>query len=98
VSWGHLGGLFDGGARRSRLDLTDIRWLIVGGESGPGARPLQVEWALELAQECDRNGTAFFMKQLGTVLARRAGANDPKRANLDLFPAGLKRREMPTAS
>lgn len=55
------------------LDLTGIDWLIVGGESGPGARPLKLEWARELVDACyaesDREGDslrpAVFVKQLG---------------------------------
>lgn len=52
----------------SMLDLTDIDWMIVGGESGAGlqyTRPFAVEWAEELRDHCRANGVAFFMKQLG---------------------------------
>jgi protein gp37 len=45
------------------LDLTDIEWLIVGGESGPGFRPMDHAWARELAARCRKTGTAFFFKQ-----------------------------------
>jgi protein gp37 len=47
------------------LDLTAIDWLIVGGESGAGARPMQTEWALDLRDQASRTGTAFFFKQWG---------------------------------
>jgi len=47
------------------LDLTEIDWLIVGGESGAGARPMDSEWALDLRDRALENGTAFFFKQWG---------------------------------
>lgn len=47
------------------LDLTGIDWLIVGGESGPKARPMRVEWARELVHAGHQSGTAVFVKQLG---------------------------------
>ena len=45
------------------LDLTGINWLIVGGESGPGYRPMEAEWARDLRARAAANGTAFFFKQ-----------------------------------
>jgi protein gp37 len=47
------------------LNLTDIHWVIVGGESGPKARPMKLEWALSVQQQCDEQGVAFFFKQWG---------------------------------
>jgi protein gp37 len=47
------------------LDLSDIDWLIVGGESGAGARPMHAEWALDLRDQATESGTAFFFKQWG---------------------------------
>jgi protein gp37 len=49
------------------LDLSGIDWVIVGGESGPGARPMKKEWVLSLRDQCKRNGVAFFFKQWGGV-------------------------------
>lgn len=49
------------------LDLNRIHWMIVGGESGPGARPMQAEWVRDLRDQCQRSGTAFFFKQWGGV-------------------------------
>lgn len=46
-------------------DLTDIQWAIVGGESGPRARPMLSEWVDEIMDRCDEAGTAFFFKQWG---------------------------------
>jgi protein gp37 len=45
------------------LDLTDISWVIVGGESGPGYRPMEHEWAAKIRDECRRQDVAFFFKQ-----------------------------------
>ena len=47
------------------LDLTDIHWVIVGGESGPKARPMKEAWADSIRQQCDAAGAAFFFKQWG---------------------------------
>lgn len=54
-------------------DLTGIDWAIVGGESGPGARPMAVEWVGEIEQACRRYGTAFFFKQWGGTNKKAAG-------------------------
>lgn len=55
------------------LDLTGIDWLIAGGESGPGHRPLEEEWLLSLRDQCAAAGTAFFFKQWGGVRAKSGG-------------------------
>jgi protein gp37 len=47
------------------LDLHDIHWVIVGGESGPKARPMQPEWAESVQRQCAKQGVAFFFKQWG---------------------------------
>jgi protein gp37 len=47
------------------IDLTGIHWVIVGGESGPNARPMKLEWLEEVQHQCDRAGVAFFFKQWG---------------------------------
>jgi protein gp37 len=92
-----LGSLFDTRGQRTPLNLDAIDWLIVGGESGPGSRPLDLAWAFELAGACDEASTAFFVKQLGTVLARNVGSRDRKGGDISVFPPGLRRREMPRA-
>jgi protein gp37 len=45
-----------------KLDLRGIHWVIVGGESGPKARPMQQEWVLNIKQQCDDQRSAFFFK------------------------------------
>lgn len=48
------------------LDLTGIHWVIVGGESGSGARPMNPEWAINIQKQCEEQEVAFFFKQWGT--------------------------------
>lgn len=48
------------------LDLTGIDWVIVGGESGPKARPMQESWALNIRRQVEAQGARFFFKQWGT--------------------------------
>ena len=48
-----------------KLDLSEIDWVIVGGESGPKARPMKEEWALEIRDQCMTTGVPFFFKQWG---------------------------------
>jgi len=54
-------------------DLTDIDWVIVGGESGPRARPMQEEWVEEIRLRCALGRTAFFFKQWGGRNKKAAG-------------------------
>lgn len=49
------------------LNLSGIDWVIVGGESGAGARPMNEEWVLSIRDQCRRTGVAFFFKQWGGV-------------------------------
>ena len=49
------------------LPLDGIHWVIVGGESGPGARPMQKRWVESIRDQCRRAGVAFFFKQWGGV-------------------------------
>jgi protein gp37 len=49
------------------LDLGGIHWVIVGGESGPGARPMQREWVVSIRDQCRRANVPFFFKQWGGV-------------------------------
>ncbi len=57
----------------SGLDLTDIDWVIAGGESGPKARPMAVEWVREIRDNCLSSDVPFFFKQWGGVFKKRAG-------------------------
>jgi protein gp37 len=72
------------------LDLTGIHWLIIGGESGPGARPMDLGWVRDLIAMGRESGTAIFVKQLGSVWA-----GSGKGGNWDRWPAELRIREYP---
>lgn len=55
------------------MNLSGIDWVIVGGESGPGARPIDIEWVREVRDQCAAQGVAFFFKQWGGVNKRATG-------------------------
>ncbi len=55
------------------IDLKGIDWVIVGGESGPKSRPMEEEWAIEIRDQCGRDGAAFFFKQWGGVRPKSGG-------------------------
>jgi len=57
----------------SRVDLTGIDWAIVGGESGPAARPIRSEWVRELKTACGEQRVAFFFKQWGGTRKKKTG-------------------------
>ena len=55
------------------LDLQDIDWVVVGGESGPGARPMSSAWVIDLRDQCRRANVPFFFKQWGGFRKKKAG-------------------------
>ena len=55
------------------LDLTGIDWLIAGGESGPGHRPVRIEWLRDLRDRCQAEGVAYFFKQWGGHRSKSGG-------------------------
>jgi len=55
------------------LDLRGINWVIVGGESGPGARPVEEEWVIDIKNQCRAAPVPFFFKQWGGSNKKRAG-------------------------
>lgn len=56
-----------------RMPLKGINWVIVGGESGPGARPMQGSWVLDIKRQCEQKDVPFFFKQWGGVNKKKAG-------------------------
>ena len=68
-----------------------LDWVICGGESGPGARPMHADWARSLIQQCKAANVAFFMKQ-------DSQANWATFKDLDTFPEDLRVREFPNAT
>ena len=79
------------------LNLTGIDWVIVGGESGPGARPLQKEWVTEIRDQCREAGIPFFFKQWGGVRKKSAGRALDGRT-YDAFPARTNNPVSPSAT
>jgi protein gp37 len=71
------------------LPLGDIDWVIVGGESGPRARPMDLDWARGIRDQCHKASVAFFLKQLGGRRDKRGG----EKAILD----GQKWHQIPDA-
>jgi protein gp37 len=57
------------------IDLDGIHWVIAGGESGPGARPMNIEWAREIRDRCQAQRVPFFFKQWGGVRPKSGGRN-----------------------
>lgn len=55
------------------LDLSSIDWVIAGGESGPGARPMKPEWVRRIRDQCVEQRVAFFFKQWGGVMKHKTG-------------------------
>ena len=56
-----------------RIDLSGISWVIVGGESGPGARPMRPEWVISIRDQCRVQRVPFFFKQWGGVRKAKNG-------------------------
>jgi protein gp37 len=55
------------------ISLNEINWVIVGGESGPGARPIKNEWVINIKNKCIDNNVPFFFKQWGGISKKRNG-------------------------
>jgi len=56
-----------------QIDLGGIDWVIAGGESGPGARPIHLEWVREVRDQCVEQNVAFFFKQWGGIRPKSGG-------------------------
>jgi protein gp37 len=78
------------------LDLSGIHWVIVGGESGAGARPMQKEWVLSIRDQCAAAGVPFFFKQWGGV-RKSATGRELDGQPYDEYPPIL-RNPVPSAS
>ena len=55
------------------IALDGIDWVIVGGESGPGARPMEADWVRDIRDQCESKGVPFFFKQWGGVFKKKTG-------------------------
>ncbi len=78
------------------IDLGGVSWVIVGGESGPGARPIKAEWVISIRDQCRAKGVPFFFKQWGGKNKKRAG-RDLEGVTYDEFP-DLHRGRIPKRS
>jgi protein gp37 len=74
------------------LNLEGIHWVIVGGESGPRARPMDPAWAIDVRNQCVAAGVAFFFKQWGVVLRRQAAACSKVRNGMSFLRPGASLR------
>jgi protein gp37 len=75
-------------------DKPALRWLVAGGESGPGARPCDVAWIRSLVAQCQAGSTIPFVKQLGATWGR-ANAADSKGGDWSYWPESLRVRDYP---
>ena len=78
------------------IDLKGIDWAIVGGESGPRARPMAEGWALEIRDQCKKDGVAFFFKQWGGIRPK-SGGRKLKGREWNEYPKAAQQLE-PTAA
>jgi protein gp37 len=98
--WSGPGGDYCGAVRGPHLD-----WVIVGGESGPRARPFDITWAYAALRQCREAGVACFVKQLGARPIQRVpsmndpaallGVHDRKGGDMAEWPENLRVREFP---
>jgi protein gp37 len=89
------------------LDLSGIHWVIIGGETGPGARSMDTGWVRSILSQCKDQGVPAWLKQLGRspthagkelVLADAEGKRSSKGEDFDIWPKGLGRlkvRQLP---
>jgi protein gp37 len=83
-----------------KLPLDGISWVIVGGESGPGARPMKERWVLSIREQCEAANVPFFFKQWGGVRKKAAGRvlggrtydGFPKRAQTPPLPRAVRQQ------
>ena len=71
------------------LNLEGIQWVIAGGESGPGSRPLELDTAISIREQCRQSGIPFFFKQWGGVNKKKTGRVLEGREHLE-FPIGIE--------
>lgn len=88
VRWASVEPLLGPLDLRPWLGAGGLSWVVVGGESGPGARPMEVEWALDVVKQCQAAGVPVFFKQ-------GSAANWPSYKDFASFPEALQVREWP---
>lgn len=76
-------------------DIKEVDWVIVGGESGPRARPLDLEWIYDILVQCNRAEISTFVKQLGSHRAKQGDVTHSKGGDPDEWPKALRVRMFP---
>jgi protein gp37 len=79
----------------ARLPLRGIDWVIVGGESGPGARPMERDWVTQIKRRCREMEVPFFFKQWGGVRKKAAGRELYGRTFDEMPRAQVRQKNMP---
>ena len=79
----------------SGLNLKGINWVIVGGESGPGARPMLEDWVSQIRDQCDVASVPLFVKQMGGSWAQVNKAKSKKGGNMSEWRTDLRIRDYP---
>ena len=79
----------------SGLNLNGINWVIVGGESGPGARPMLEDWVSQIRDQCDVASVPLFVKQMGGSWAQVNKAKSKKGGNMSEWRTDLRIRDYP---
>jgi protein gp37 len=80
------------------LNLQKIDWAIVGGESGPGARPMDPSWVADIREQCERGRVAFFFKQWGGFNKKKSGRSLDGRTWDELPQRPFRRQPLPLLS
>lgn len=76
----------------------DLHWIIIGGESGKHARPMDLLWVESLVEQCRNAEIACFVKQLGSVYAKTHGTGDTHAGEMCFWPEALRVREYPSVA
>ena len=79
----------------SGLNLNGIDWVIVGGESGPRARPMLEGWVIQIRDQCNLASVPLFVKQMGESWARVKKVKSKKGSSMSEWPTGLRIRDYP---
>ena len=81
----------------SGLNLNGIDWVIVGGESGPGARPMHEDWVIQIRDQCNAAAVPLFVKQMGESWAQVNKAKSKKGGNMSEWRTDLQIRDYPSS-
>ena len=77
------------------LQLNGMDWVIVGGESGSNARPMDLNWVESIVDDCMRQQVPVFVKQMGSVWAKQQKSKHKKGGDIEEWPDSLKIRQFP---